>query len=286
MLAAPGLSSYNFTFDNFPSNPAGAPGTSVVPGATNAEGSWTQVATGANIAYDVNWIVLRVFFGGTSGAAKNHLLDIGVDNAGGSSYTAIISNIVCGASGAVNSTANGPHVFVFPMFIKAGSTVAVRIQGSSGTAGTVNVLVKFYGQPSSPESVPVGTFSETIGTITNSLGVSFTPGNASDGTWVSLGTTTQDMWWFQLAVQINNTAILAQYCYVDLAYGDASNKILIQRQMTFGGTAEIFGDALSSNLLWLDAYRHIPAGATLYVRGRNSGAPETGWNAVAIGIGG
>jgi hypothetical protein len=45
---------------------------------------------------DIYWIAIWVTGGGTSAQQKDHLLDIGVDPAGGSSYTAVISDIVCG----------------------------------------------------------------------------------------------------------------------------------------------------------------------------------------------
>lgn len=286
MLAAPGLSSYGFTFDNWGANPSSgaSAGTSVVPGASNVEGAFTQIASSANISRDVYWLALRVFGGTTSTAQKDHLLDIGVDNAGGTSYTAAVSNIVCGASGS--SPQSALPSFLIPLFIKSGSSVAVRVQGNNATAGTVRVAAKFWGDPSNPENVPVGQFSETIGTITSSGGVSFTPGNAADGTWASLGTTTNDLWWWQLCTQVSNATMTALGMYVDLAYGDATNKVTITRKYLITNTSELLTDAFNTGLCWLDSYKFVPAGSTLYVRGRCSGAPDSGWNAVAIGIGG
>jgi hypothetical protein len=285
MLLAPTLSRYSFTYDNFGANPSATPGTSVIPGATNAEGTYTSIATGANIAQDVCGLYLRVSDGATSTAAKNHLLDVGVDPAGGTSYTTIISDIVCGATGAITTTGGGQQFF-FPIAIKAGSQVAVRIQGSNGTAGTVRVGAKFYGQSSRPEIIPCGSFSETIGTITNSNGVSFTPGNAADGTWVSLGTTTNPMWWWQIGYQIDNGTITAEYTYVDIAVGDGSNKHVIHRIMHGGTTGETCGNSIHSNLIMHACYCPVPGGSTIYIRGRCNNAPDTGYNGVAIGIGG
>lgn len=285
MLAAPGLSAFHWTYDNYGANPSATPGTSVTPGASGAEGSWTQIASGANIAQDVWALALRISDGATSTAQKDHLLDIGIDPAGGTSYTAIVSNIVCGASSPVGAQGSGHH-FLLPLFIPSGASVAVRIQGSNATAGTVRVGAKFYGKPSRPEAMPLGQYAETIGTITGTQGVSFTPGNAADGSWTLLGTTGKNLWWWQIAYQVSNATITAEYTYIDLAYGDASNKTQIMRAMHGGTTSEQIGDALKSNLNPYEAFCFVPAGSNIYIRGRCLNAPDTGYNAVAIGIGG
>jgi hypothetical protein len=290
VLASVGLSSYGFTYDNWGANPSlTAQGTSVIPGASNAEGTFTQIASGANISRDVYWIAIWVNGGSTSAQQKDHLLDIGVDPAGGSSYTAVISDIVCGESIALNSGVStlvgASRHFVFPLFIKNGSSVAVRIQGSNATAGTVRVSAKFWGDPSNPECVPVGQYSETIGAISGSAGVVFTPGNAADGTYTSLGTTTRDLWWWQLGVSVSDATMSFTGCYVDLAYGDATNKVIIRRGFYGTDGSEMLAECFGTNLLF-DSYKPVPAGATLYVRGRCSTTPDSNWNAVAIGIGG
>ena len=289
MLKPNGLSYFGFTYDNWGADPSATPGTSVTPGASNAEGSWTQVATGSNIAQDCYWLEIHCSGGSNASQAKQQLLDIGVDPAGGSSYTAVISNLIMGMTGFLSAGAHqGPRSFLFPYFIKAGSSVAVRIQGSHATAGSVRVAVKFHGQPSNPEAVPVGQYSETIGPIVSSGGFPvFTPGTAADGTWLSLGTTARDLWWWQLGVQITNTVITnTLFAYVDLAFGDGSNKHIIQRDMFTLGSSETIASAMRTNLTWLSCYRPVPAGATIYVRGRSNAAPNSGWNAVAVGVGG
>ena len=274
---------FGFRYDNWGTNPSATIGTSVTPGATNAEGAWTSVATGANLSTDICGFQVWVGGGNSTGNQKDHLLDIGVDPAGGTSYTPIISDIVCGQSGALTQ---GGNPFFFPFSIKAGSQVAVRVQGSSGTAGTVRVPMRFYGRPNDMLRLPCGSFSETIGTITSSGGVSFTPGNAADGAWVSLGTTSKPLWWWQLGVQCSNGTITAQYTYAELAWGDSTNKhTILKTVMNFPGTAEICN--LSPNELSpYEAYCPVPAGATIYVRGRCNTSPVAGYNAVAIGVGG
>lgn len=284
MLASPGLSSYGFKYDNWPATPAATAGTSVVPGASNAEGAWTQIAAAANITADCHWLFIHVHTGATSTAQKDHLLDIGIDPAGGTAYVAAISNIVCGESQTLSN--GGTRPFIFPLFIRSGSSVAVRIQGNAATAGTVRVMAKFYGRPTLPEIMPIGQFAETIGAITNSGGQSFTPGNAADGAWQSLGVTAKDLWWWQLGYQISAATITGEMTYIELAYGDATNKISIMRHFHLGSTGETCLDVAYGNLSFVDCYCPVPAGSTIYIRGRCDTAPDTGYNAVAIGIGG
>jgi hypothetical protein len=280
MIAGPIPNRFGWKYTNN-NNPGTSPGTAVTPGATNAEGSWTAIASSANIANDVYGILLWVCGGATTANAKNHLLDIGVDPAGGTSYTERIANIVCGQSAAAVA---GGRYFYFPLAIKAGSSVAARIQGSNGTAGTVRVVATFFGKPSKPELVRSGQYAETVGSITNSNGVSFTPGNSNaEGTWVSLGTTAKDLWWWQLCVQIDNGTTTSLGYHIDLAYGDGSNKHMIIENLWLGlaGTAEATASPLP-----FEGACFVPAGSTIYVRGTCSGTAATGFNAVAVGIGG
>jgi hypothetical protein len=279
-----GLSAYNFKYDNWGTNPASTIGTSVTPGAANAEGSWTQIASSANIASDCYWLYLQVHAGATSGQAKNQLLDIGIDPAGGTSYTAFLSNLQIGASPALSVA--GAREFVFPIFIKAGSSVAVRIQGSNATAGTVRVAARFYGQPTRPEAVPVGTIAQTFGTITNSSGQSITPGNAADGSWVDLGATTTPLWWFQVGYGVDNATITAEYTYIEVAWGDGSNKVTMFKVMHGGTTGETCGLAAQTQMLACAAYNPVPAGVNIYARARCNNAPDTGYHITVVGIGG
>jgi hypothetical protein len=94
------------------------------------------------------------------------------------------------------------------------------------------------------------------------------------------------LWWWQLAYQVDNGTITAEYTYVELAYGDASNKVTILKRMHQGTTSEQIGSILNGNLNIFEAYCPVPAGATIYIRGRCLNAPDTGYNGVAIGIGG
>jgi hypothetical protein len=282
----PGLgNAFNFRFSNQNNPSTTAYGTSVTPGASNVEGAWQQVASAANISEDIYCLVVRVTDHNTTAVQFDGLLDVGVDPAGGTSYTAIISNVLCGQADA--SSQDG-IIFIFPIKIKAGSTIAVRIQGSNATPGTALVRITAYGKPTRPDAVMAGAYAETVGAITGSGGVGFTPGNSNaEGAWQSLGTTAKDLWWWQLAVQISNGTTTNLLYHIDLAYGDATNKheIITNAFLSVPGTAErIIYVANVANLP--ECFRHVPAGSEIFVRGTCSGTANTGFNAVAIGIGG
>jgi hypothetical protein len=284
MLWTPPLSRFATTVDNLGANPSATPGTSVTPGISNAEGSWTAIQGALSKPAWGFW--LRVSDNAVSSptTGKNFLIDIGADPAGGSSYASIISNLVCGSAGPI--TAAGGHCWFFPLFIPSAATIGARIQGSHGTATASRVQIRLYQDPSRPEMMPRGSFSETIGSITNSNGVSFTPGNAADGSWASLGTTTQKLWWWAIGYQIDNGTITAEYTYIEIAYGDASNKVVIARRMHQGTTSEQTGSEVNPAMTWMEGYCPVPGGSNIYIRGRCLNSPDTGYDGVAVGIGG
>lgn len=263
------VNDWGFRFGNV-AVAASAPGTSVTPGASNVQGSWAQLAAGSDIAAEVLWIEIAVTAGSTSGSAKPQLLDIGIDPAGGTSYTAILQDICAGNSCLY---ANGIGLeFGFPLRIPAGASVAARMRGGNATAGTVRVGAAFYGRPSRPHLVPVAQIAETIGGDTaNSGGVVVVAGTApTEGTWTSLGTTTRTAWWWQLGIQFDNAAHPGAGYLIDLAYGDASNKTLIIERAPFAGNS-----AEAGVKPFRPGFRPVPAGATLYARAMSSiAAPD------------
>lgn len=279
------FSSFAFEINNWPSAPPASTGfgTSVVPGASDAEGLWTEIATAADVAHDCYWIFIWVSTGFTSTASKQHLLDVGVDPAGGTAYTPRVINAPCGGSTNVNNT-GGPQKFLFPLLIPAGSSVAVRIQGSHATAGTVYVAYRMLGQPNRPEQVPIGQYSETVGITTGTLGTSVVPGNGVYGSWASLGTTARNTFWWQLGVQCDNATTAAESLYFELAYGDGSNKRLISRYFFVTLGTENLGDWSSGNFS-PSCLTEVPAGETIYCRAACNNPPDTGYNVAAIGIG-
>lgn len=274
--------SFNWRADSFGTTVSS--GDTITPGFSNVEGSWAELWSAAQVAEDVYGILLWVSNNSTSASARNVLLDIGVDPAGGTAYASVMSNLVIGQSGG---SVSGGVWWYFPLRVRAGSSIGVRAQ-SSLTTGGFNCRGTLYGKPTRPEAVRAGSYSETIGTITNSNGTSFTPGNSSaKGAWASLGTTGKDLWWWQLGVQIDNGTTTSLLYFIDLAYGDGTNMVPIFSDVlyTLPGTTEV-GYCVQAPRSIVEAYREVPAGSTIYIRGACSGTAPAGFNAVAVGVGG
>ena len=207
--------------------PASAFGTAVTPGSTTY-GSYAQLISGANVTDDVCRIVVRVNNVGISGSARDCVVTIGCDPAGGASYTDTIVDLVCGPASphtpAASITGLGV-VFDFPLFIRAGTSIAAKAAVSSVSVADINVRVDLYCRPSNPDRIRVGTYVDTIGTIANQAGVAIVPGGASEGAWTQIGSTlTRPYWYLELGYGINDSTMVNNTIHVDVAIGDASNK--------------------------------------------------------------
>lgn len=256
-------SAFRWRYSN-PTGPSTTPGTSVTPGASGAEGNWTSIATGANVAQDVYGLYIWITGGATSATSKMHLLDIGIDPAGGTSYTPIIENLQVGSAG---TAAQGGVDIYLPYLIPAGSQIAVRVQGSAATAGTVRVACILYGLPSDPTQTHAYGRAETIGTITSTRGVVVTPGtSAAEGSWTSIGTTTFDWQYCIPTFQLDDSTATAQQIFFDVAYGDGTNFVILAENINASivSSGEAAYVALASAMR--DLWGYVPSGSTIYVR--------------------
>lgn len=277
MLAAQTPNRFSVVYTN--GDAPSSTGQTLTAGSANVKGLWVQIASSANIAYDVYSLSMMANNGFVSAGIRDILVDIGIDLAGGTSYTVALADMVCGNA---QYGARGGKPFTFPLFIPAGASVGARMQCSTASY-SMEVLARFLGQPSHPELVRAGNYSETIGTITNSRGVSLTPGSSdAEGTWTSLGTTSRPMWWWQIGTQISNAAKSGLTYSYDLGWGDGTN---ITPIVTNYQTRALTDESEQSFYISAQGDGDVPAGATIYIRASCQGSPDATVNAVAIGIG-
>lgn len=258
-------------------------GTSITPG-NNTMGSYAQVLSAANVANDVVWVEVSANSNGVSTAARDTIMDIGVDPAGGTAYNVLIPQILVSQAGPALQQQGGVGInYCFPLYITAGSTVAARASVNNATVGTLRVRMRITGMPKDHRNMIVGTRCVAIGiTAGSSTGVSVTSGAASEGTWTSLGTVAagDNPWFWQYGVGINQGTTTAVGVSGDLSIGNASNKVIVMEDRTWNGT-------VSEN--WTDdgarpSWYQAAAGDTVYGRLQCSGTALSGLSMAAWGV--
>ena len=261
--------------------PAGTLGTSITPG-NNAYGSYTQVLTATSDETFLMRITLASF--ATTSAARDALVTIGIDPAGGSSYTDFIADLYASCAPSHYSTAAGPTTYEFPLRIPAGATLAAKASVNNATVGTGRVLITLFGRPSRPELVKAGSFVQTFGsTPASSSGTAITPGTTAEGAWTQLGSAlTVPLWYWEWGLGINNATMIGNNHFVDVGIGDASNKKIVIPNGLAGETAnETLGKATVGRV-GLGAIGDI-----VYARAQTGpNTPSTGMSAIAYGVGG
>lgn len=252
-------------------------GTSVTPG-NNTKGSYAELIDGALVPYDV-WLV-RINFNSNavSGAARDTIVDIGIDPTAGTSYSVIIPDLL--------ATSAGPYGlrsidYWFPLHIPAGSSIAARASVNNGTVGTLRCWATLFGKPRHPELTWKGSKVEAIGIVSgSSRGTSVTPGTASEGSWTSLGTVTKQAHWWEVGYGCNDGTMDAGNVVGDLSAGaSAGGEIMLtEHQQWIADTSERMGKAGPRGFA-----RTVPAGYTIYGRlQQNSTDTNTSMAAYAV----
>lgn len=245
-------------------------GATITPGVNNAKGGWTNLL-GGTVTEDTYGILLQLHSSNSANNARPILVDIGVDTAGGTSYQVLIPNLNACMAGTPTETNMqlGGFQYYFPLFIKAGSTIAARAQVGNATALTLRVFCRLYQKPTRPELCRVGSWVSAIGVDTaTSRGTAVTPGSfAAEGAWASLGTIPRSGWWLQASHSIDDPSLVGVYAFLDIAIGDASNKrILMLNQAFFSDSNETMSGTLRQGP---DCANALPSGQTLWARVSN-----------------
>jgi hypothetical protein len=285
MLWVPGgASNFSWRVDSIgTTRPAAALGATVTP-AQNSKGSYAQVFSA--LARDVFFLLININSNNVAAAARDTIIDIGVDPAGGTSYSVLIPDLLgsCASSlGALSATAGTGIWYGFPIWIKAGSTVGARASVNNATVGTCRVRGFAFGSPKRRDRVKVGTKVTAYGiTAASSRGTLVTPGTTSEGAWTSLGSITQPAWWWQLGVGVNDSTMGAVSYFADLGIGDASNKFaVIENEAVLSSGSEALSKEGS---MWGCEFDVPGSGQTVYGRLQCSGTADSNVSMAAYAV--
>lgn len=270
--------------------PNGGQGVVVTVGASNVKGSWVDLF-GGTLTKDAFALELMAWDQSTSnsGQVPASLVDVGVDPAGGTTYTTVIANLLVGFPRSSGGNAGPGPSWAFPIKIKSGSSVAVRAASASATPGNYRMRAAVYQDPTRPEAFRTGSRVQTIGAVAASSRGTLIPTAAdarNDSAWVSLGSLSEDCWWVQPAVGMSDAAFANNDCAtVDFAIGNAGTKTIIIEHLHFG-----YSTVEETNLvpkpLW-ENFKELKSGTEVFARLRtrgNNGDPDI--NAAIYCVGG
>lgn len=262
--------------------PATNYGTSITPG-NNAYGSYTQVLSATSD--DAYGILINFNSIGVNTTATDCIATVGIDTSGGTSYLDWIVDLLCSCAMAYTAGPNGVEYY-FPLFIPAGSSLAVKMSMNNATPpGSNRCFMRLYCQPSRPELLRVGSQVRTYGSVpASSCGTAVTSGTTSEGTYVSLGTIAagDNPWYWQVGLGLNNAAVATlDTHHVDLAVGQSGAKktSVLDQQFTVT-TAEQIGVMPNRG----DGYSVGASGEIVYARCQCSGSALTGTSVAAYGV--
>lgn len=285
MIYSPFGADFQWLYSNVTATrPAAAFGTLVTAGGTaNTMGAYATLVTAANITTDVYGIQLNFNNGFTSATVKNFLVNIGVDNAGGTAFVTKIPFLMAGHSGPYATV--GGISYYFPLYIPAGSSIGIQAQGTVASS-TFSTAVTLYGQPRRPDAVRVGSKVFSFGqTTATSSGTAITLGTTAKGAYTQVGTAaTQSLWWWQCGYSSIDITMTAATIHLDVAAGSSTtvNKLLFQNQQFIVNATEQIANF--PNLV--GSYNNVASGDLVFIRGQSSANADTSPNVMAWGLGG
>lgn len=261
-------------------------GTAMTSGAANTYGSYANAI--AATAYET--FLMEIIVTATSTAAGSRLgaVTIGVDQAGGTSYTDVIPNLVATSAVSVQAFLGIGYRYLFPLYVPAGASVGAKYTAGTLTQGG-SVGITMWGQPTAAEQLRCGTYVDSVGfTQATTLGVSVPPGIATIGTWTSLGALPRDAWWFQYGYAFNDGNVTAgNSVRTDLAVGSSITALAMLAESD--SYSYLTANEQYSVLRWgpQNPVLPSPAGQNMYCRSWcSSAAAETGGYAVGYAMGG
>lgn len=241
----------------------------------------TYTAVGSAMPGATSDLEIRITEGNLAAAAKDTILRVGVDPAGGTAFSPI-GDFLVGPSGQFNVGGSKTLIWL-PYGIPAGATIGMVGSVNNATPGTLRA--SWRATPLGGGNAFVGTAIESVGlTLASSTGVAVTAGQASEGSWTSLGTLANACRYMGVGCSINNGTVNSLVYHIDLAYsvdGGTTKILLVEDQVVFTSSSETVAFDSIYRLL---AFADIPAGALIYGRAQCAGAPDAGFSMAAWAV--
>lgn len=266
--------------------PATAFGTAITPG-NNAYGSYATLISGANLTFDcldLTVVVNNVFI---STNARDCIVSLGIDPAGGTSYTSI-ADLVCGPASGYQFGSDGMigTAFRFPLWLRSGTSIGVAASVNSSLLFNLNAFCKVRGLPSMPHALWVGSYIDQYGvSVATSAGTAFTPGGVSEGVYTQIGTLSRPAYAFEFGMGVNDATMSQSNLDVDVAIGatgdtSTANKLIVIPNATVSTSA-----LESISKPYAVEYGNGATGAGLYLRAQLGGTIDSNYSVAIYAIG-
>lgn len=281
-IAAP--SSFRKIVASHDVRPASPFGASITPG-NNTYGTYVEVLSGAQLTHDVWELLIRFHDIDSSALAMDMLARVGVDTAGGTSYTTLIDHLICTYAGPYSTGGHTGVEYKFKIHIPAGSSVAVQASANNATPIALRCSMIAFCDPDKPWALWKGTFVRTFGaTPASSSGTVVTSGTVSEGAWTELGTLADTIFEWNVGMGVNDAAIATADAYhMDLGVdtqGDVTPRVAILNQKQGLTTAEAASRSSMQGM-----FKGI-AGDKVYGRLQCSATADSSLSMIAYGTGG
>ena len=272
--------------DNFSgvTQPSSDEGVSISCHTGNAMGAWSDLM-GGTVNDDSYGIWINVQFGTQTGTCAC-LIDIGVDYSGGTSYSVLIPTL--GYAGEVQTGGETWRgcTYYFPLFIPKGARLGVRGQTKNAATITSDIKCKLAQKPSRPDVIRYGTYVDALGVdAANSRGTVYVPGTAGWGSYVSLGTSLREAWWWQAGFVNDATSGMTNNPFMaDIAVGNVTSKLTLGSQLYVGHKSD--GSVPVGPNPTAACHGFFPSGSTFYVRGWEHNGVDSNYTAMIYLLGG
>lgn len=265
--------------------PAAAFGTSITPG-NNTYGTAVQV--GADTTEECWGLLIGVNGIAFSTTAKDSLTQIGFDFSGAGTFPVTPDRfnsveLLTSDAGTYQVPGQGVH-FYFPIYLPAGTAIMARGSVNNATVGTQNVWWQLYGRPNHPEAIRRGVFIQSMGiTPASSSGTPLTPGTTAEGTAVSVGTLTDEAWFWEYGVGQSSAGVIAGTIHTDLLIGSSSGPVIVENMRYASTAGEVH---MKEPALIYSPIASVPAGTEIFARMQHSATPDSGHSVAVYAVGG
>lgn len=256
----------------------GSVGTTSMGTACTTGGSSSTKGTPAELfastSFDTYWVTVLASGYGSAASNREGAMDILI---GSATEEVLIPNLLMGYCGSYSTSGNGPKRWDFPLYIPAGSRLAVQAAGAA-TSATFRVTVFLRGGNGYPP-FRVGTKVTTYGMGTVPRGTTITPGSTgAEGAWTQItASTTEDHFALVPSFQVaTDTTTNIRVLAVDLGIGSATEEMVAESYWFAIDSNEFMGGPYNS----FPCFADVPSGTRLVMRASNSAANDASHDGV------